>query len=127
MVRVEGAAMLRRTLKKAGSDLKDLKAANRAAAGVVAPAAAANAPKLTGALAASVRVGATNSAGVVRAGNNRRTAAGVPYGGVIHWGWPQRGIRANTFITDAAQATESVWVALYIEQMNEAVRNVKGK
>lgn len=126
-VQIEGARRLRSTLKKAGGDLKLLKDVNKAAANVVLPVAAARAPKLTGALAASVRVGATQSAGIIRAGNNRKTKAGVPYGGVIHWGWPARGIRARTFITDAAQATEPVWVALYISKMDEAVRSVKGK
>lgn len=127
MAYVEGARQLRRTLKQAGADMADLKAINRHAAAVVLPVAASNAPVRTGALAKSVRVGATASAGVVRAGNNRKTAAGVPYGGVIHWGWPARGIRANTFITDAARATEPVWVELYVREMNDAIQKVKGK
>lgn len=126
-VQVEGAARLRRTLRQAGGDLSDLKAANRAAAGTVSTAAAAAAPRRTGRLAASVRASGTNSAGVVRAGNNRKTVSGVPYAGVIHWGWPARGISANTFLTDAAQATEPVWVPAYEAALMAAIQKVRGK
>lgn len=127
MVEVEGAKQLRRTLKEAGGDLKDLKAANKGAAEIAANAAAELAPVRSGALAKSVRAAGTQTAGIIRAGNNRKTAAGVPYGGVIHWGHPARGIKANTFVTDAAQQTESVWVNLYIDKMNETIQQIEGK
>lgn len=106
------------------SDFKDL---NRSAANVVLPVAKSLAPVRTGRLAASVRTGATMSAGIVRAGNNRKSAAGVPYGGVIHWGWPARGIRANTFVLDAAKLTEPAWVELYFRRMSDIIQKVEGK
>lgn len=131
-VQIEGARQLRATLKRAGGDLQDLRAANRRAATTVVPAAAALAPKRSGALAASVRAGATTRAGVVRAGKKR-----VPYAGPVHWGWPSRpdparGIRGgpikpHPFLMQAAQDTEPQWVPIYEAEIISAIRKVKGK
>ncbi|QFG13041.1 hypothetical protein PBI_SCHIEBS_12 [Gordonia phage Schiebs] len=121
-VRIEGGARLRRTLKAAGVDMKELSAINRKAANVVATAARPTAPVRSGALARSVRAGATAKAGVVRAGNKA-----VPYAGPIHWGWPARGIEPHPWIADAAQATESEWVAQYFEHVEDVLDSVKGR
>lgn len=122
MATVEGAARLRRTLKAAGVDMADMRAVNRTAANTVQAAAVAAAPMRTGRLKATVRAGATNRAGIIRAGRKA-----VPYGGPIHWGWPARGIRARPFITLAAQATEPVWVAQYEADLLHIIRQIKGK
>lgn len=131
-VRIEGARQLRATLKRAGGDLQDLRAANRRAATTVVPAAAALAPKRSGNLAASIRAGATTRAGIVRAGKKR-----VPYAGPVHWGWPSRpdparGIRGgpikpHPFLMRAAQDTEPQWVPIYEAEILSAIRKVKGK
>lgn len=126
-VRIEGAAQLRRTLKQAGGDLAQLKAANQAAALTVAEHAAILAPRRTGRLARTIRASGTNTAGVVRTGNNRKSVGGVPYAGPIHWGWPARNIPANEFVTEAAEATEPVWLGAYEAAMLDAINNVKGK
>ena len=76
------------TMRKAGADLKQLKEVNRQAAGVALPAVKALAPRgRTGRLAGSVRIGATQKAGIIRAGRKS-----VPYAGVINYGWPRRRI-----------------------------------
>ncbi len=121
-VEIEGGRRLRSTLKKAGVDMKKMTAINRRAASVVAAAAGPAAPKLTGLLSASVRPGATQRAGIVRAGKKA-----IPYAGPIHWGWPARGIRAQPFISDAAVATEESWVPLYEKHMRDIIKEVKGK
>lgn len=123
---IEGGRTLRRTLKEAGADLKELKAVHREVAGVVAGRAASWAPKVSGRLAGTVRAGATQRAAVVRAGNNRRSKAGVPYAGPIHWGWPRRGITANPFLSYSAQSTESQWVGIFFDYVEETIDNVKG-
>ena len=125
-VKIEGAARLRSTLRRAGADLSDIKAANRAAAAVVLGPASATAPKRVGRLAASVRIGATNKAGIIRAGNGRKSG-GVPYAGVIHWGWPKHGIKPRPWIATAAKATEPQWIPIYEIEMRRAVAKVKGK
>jgi hypothetical protein len=122
LVEVEGAARLRRTLRAAGSDLEDLKAAHRSASQIVADAAADAAPVRSGLLRDTVRASGTKTAGIVRAGFAR-----VPYAGPIHWGWPARGIRANPFISDAARATEGRWLGEYQSHVDALLADIRGK
>lgn len=119
---VVGGKNLRRTLKQAARDIKQLRSVNQAAAEIVAAAAKAAAPKgKTGRLAASVKAGrATNRSGRVEYGR------GLPYAGPIHWGWPARGIEAQPFVSEAAQATESQWMQLYQKHVDDVLDKVKG-
>lgn len=121
-VHVDGVDRLKRTLRKAGHDVSQFKEANRAAASVVSGAATGTAPKgRTGKLAASVRAGATQKAGVVRAGRKS-----VPYAGPIHWGWPRRNITAQPFLSASARATESEWMAVYNKHIEDILDDIKG-
>lgn len=128
-VEVRGGRELRSTLRKAGSDLGELKAAHAAAAALVTAAAVGRAPRgPTGRLAGSIRPGATKTAALVRAGGAR-----VPYANAIHWGTGPRpgrrgphNIASNPFITEAAQATEPTWGPVYARAVAEAVDNVRG-
>lgn len=120
-IEVEGAAQLRRTLKAAGDDLGDLKAAHRAAAAVVAGAAARAAPKRTGRLAGNIRPAGTKTAAIIRSGS-----AAVPYANPIHWGWPAHNIAAALYISGPAKQTESTWVALYQTEVKRIIGKVKG-
>lgn len=122
LVEIDGARELRRTLRAAGDDLEDLKAANQAAAEVAAAAARGRAPVLTGRLSSDIRASGTKTAGIIRAGRKK-----IPYAGVVHWGWPARGFPARPFLTEGAQSTESVWVPMYEKLMNDALQKVKGK
>lgn len=141
-LKVEGAKRLRRTLKKAGVDAKQLKAINKEAADIVVPVAIINAPiggpyrsrgrgraRKPGRLKSSIRSFATQRAGVVRAGSASR----IPYAGPVHWGWPKQpgqqgsGIRANTWMADAAKSTEPVWTKAYERHVHDVINSVKGK
>lgn len=122
LVEIDGARELRRTLRAAGDDLEDLKAANQAAAEVAAAAARGRAPVLTGRLSSDIRASGTKTAGIIRAGRKK-----IPYAGPIHWGWPARGIAARPYLTEGAQSTESVWVPMYQKLMDDALQKVKGK
>lgn len=122
VVHVEGARELRRTLKRAGGDMEDLKAANRAAARSIEPIAAGLAPKVTGALVGTLRVGATQKAGMLRVGKKL-----VPYAGPIHWGWPARGIKPHPFMSEAATDNEQIWMEAYMRDIDKALKKVKGK
>lgn len=126
-LKIEGARQLRRTLREAGSDLTDLKAANAQAASIVSSRAKSWAPTRTGRLQSSVRSSGTKTAGIVRAGNNRKSKSGVPYAAPIHWGWKARNIRANPFLSYSAQATEANWIRLYEQMVNKALSKIKGK
>ena len=118
-IRVEGARRLRATMKRAGIDLQELKDAHREAADVVV--GATRAPSRTGRLAGTVRPGATKTMAIVRAGY-----ASVPYAGPIHWGWPKRNIRAQPFLSDAAQSSEPTWVQAYEREVNEIIDKIEG-
>lgn len=131
-VNVRGGERLARTMRKAGMDVGVLKQANRQAADTVAGAARGTAPVgiksaksrkryRPGKLSKSVRAGATAKAGVIRAGGGR-----VPYANAIHWGWPKRNIQAQHFLSEAAIATEPVWVPRYEAHMNKVIKQVRG-
>lgn len=120
-VRVEGLSRLRRTLRKAGHDLEDLKDVNAAVAAIVVQAAGAYAPRRTGALAASPRPSRAKARARVLAGGAR-----VPYAGPIHWGWPARNIQAQPWLSQAAQATEPQWTGTYRQGVEDVLSKVKG-
>jgi hypothetical protein len=118
---VHGAKELRRTMKQAGDDLKDLKDVNRRVGELVASAARTRAPVRSGALAASIRPAAAAAKVTIRAGSKK-----VPYAGPIHWGWSAHGITANPFLSDAATRTEETWVEYYFEELQAIVNKVEG-
>lgn len=120
-VKVEGAARLAATLRRAGADLSDLKEVNRRAAQYVMPLAVAMSPVKYGELKATHRTSATASAGVVKAGSRK-----VPYAQVVHWGNPKRNSKPNRYLTRAAQRSEPTWIKVYEREMREAINKVKG-
>lgn len=120
-VSVVGLSRLRRDLRRVGADMADLKAANAAAGSLVAAESAARAPRRTGRMAGSGRASKTVGRASVMFGGAR-----IPYAGPIHYGWPARGIEANPFITDAAQATESRWLPLYEAELAHVAQSLDG-
>ena len=121
-VRVEGARELERTAHKAASELDDLTAAHGRAGDYVAGVARSLAPQVSGRLAATIRAESAALAATVTAGG-----PGVPYAGVIHYGWPGHNIAAQPFLTDAlAQAEESA-VRIYAEDVDNIVARIHGK
>lgn len=123
LLQVKGARQLRATLGQAEDGLEDLKAANARAAALVAARARSQAPSKTGALVGTIRSSGTKTAGYVRAGFAR-----VPYAGVIEWGYKTgTPIKGDHYVKDAAEATEPAWVRLYEQDLNNALRKVKGK
>jgi len=107
-VRLEGADTLARTLAAAARDLEDLTATNRqVAAGI---AAAANPPRLTGRLAASIRPTATATTAAVD--------VSVRYAGFVE---------ARTGFLAAAVATrEAASLDLYAQAVDAALATVRG-
>lgn len=95
-VKVEGARELRRALKQFEGGIDDLKAAHADAAKIVADEAMQLVPRLSGLLESTIRSSGQASSGIVRAGT-----AGVPYAGVIHFGWPAHNIEPHPFLYDA--------------------------
>lgn len=119
---VVGQKRFVQTMRKAGADMKELKEVNRRAADIAKPEVVARAPRgKTGRLAGSIRAGATQKAGIIRAG--RKT---VPYAGPINYGWPARNIRPRTFVNDAVASTESQWVKEYETFVKKTMNQIKG-
>jgi hypothetical protein len=119
---VVGGRQLRATMKAAGVSLDDLKDAHAAVAGLVHSVAQPQAPVgATGRLASSERPAGTKTAAIVRAGSAR-----VPYAGPIHWGWPNRGIRAQPWIYEAAGRSETAWLGRYLEAIDHVISTIQG-
>lgn len=105
-VRVDGLNRVVRQLKAAGTDAQDMRDLMHDLGEIVIDGATI--PNRLGRLSANVRAGRGQTKAVVRAGSAR-----VPYAGVIHYGWPARGIRAQPFLTDALQQRhQQVFAAL---------------
>lgn len=119
---IEGASRLARTLRKAGADMKELRESNKAAAQVVVPPAKSAAPKKRGRLAASVRAGGTQKAGIIRAGSKA-----VPYAPVQEFGWPAHHIRPHLFVTTAAHNTEPKWTKVYLDHITKTLNKIQGE
>lgn len=120
-IRVEGLNKLVRDLKKLDADLAaSMKRVNRELAGDVADTARATVPRRTGRLAGSLRAGATQRSGVVRAGG-----AGVPYAGVVHFGWAKRKIRPRPFLYDALDARRDDVQRRWAAEVDRLVKKVR--
>ena len=102
---IVGQKRFLQTMRKAGADLAELKEVNASAA-----------------RAGSVRAGATQKAGVIRAGSKA-----VRYAGVVNYGWPARGIRPRLFANDGVASTEGEWAKLYETYVKKVMSQVKGQ
>lgn len=119
---VVGQKRFVQTMRKAGADMKELKDVNRQAADIALPAVRQLAPRgESGRLAGSIRVGATQKAGVIRAGRKS-----VPYAGVINYGWPARRIKPRLFVNNGVASTEGAWQRLYKQFIDRTMSQVKG-
>lgn len=124
-ISVEGGARLRRTLRKAGADMKDLTRLHRRVGEIIVPRAVALAPsgpESGGHIRNTVRATAAQRHSTIRAGNKSK-----PYGPPLHWGWPRRGIKAQPWISQAAQDTEPQWSAVFMDGVVQLLDQVKGK
>lgn len=118
MYEIEGGRELRRGLKAAGFDLKELKAVHKDVSQFVSKQAYDRAPVRSGKLARNIRAGATQKAAIVRAGGKR-----VPYANPIHWGWFKRHIKPNMFVQRAGVENEARWKRIYEQQLDKAFSN----
>lgn len=119
VVNVVDARLLRRDLKRAGADMNELKAIHARTGRMVADAAIV--PRVSGALAGTVRPATQVSRAIVRAGKGK-----VRYANPIHWGWPARNIAPNTFLIDAAHRTQPAWLNEYRAEVQRIIDSVSG-
>ena len=117
-VSVEGARELRKALKDVGDEAKaGLKDVNLEVAEIVARAAVSRVPSRSGALRETVRAAGAQTRASVKAGFKR-----VPYAGVIHFGWPARGILPRPFLYDALDARRDEVMDAYTDGMADLIK-----
>lgn len=117
-VSVDGDEDLARTTRAAADDLADMDSANRAIGELVRARAASAAPKLTGALAGSVRASATAT--------EIEVVSDLVYAPVINNGWPGHNISAQPFMTSALNAATATIVDRYADETSQAVSHIHG-
>lgn len=89
----------------------------REIAQMIVSAASVRVPVKSGRLALSIRPGSAKQKAIVYAGNGRRGKNGVPYAGVIHYGWPARSITARPFLDEARELRLEEATAKLIEEL----------
>lgn len=119
---VKGLRTLARTLKRAGADMNDLKAAYLKTANAVKPEIKTAAPRRSGRLSRSVRASATQKSGVVRAGSKS-----VPYAGPINYGWPGHNIRPRYFMQDGLVQAQDEVDDIFAEALQKAISQIHGE
>ena len=121
-VKIEGLSKVQRDLRKLGGDLDlnkaEFLATNRKVAELVIGGAKRFVPVQSGALAESIRQASTKKSAKVRVGNG----SNVPYAGPIHFGWPKRRIKPQSFIYDAIDERRGEVTRLYAERLTQ-IRN----
>ena len=121
VVRVKGVKQLSRDLREFSGGVAELKDANEKAGKIVVAEAQHRAPRVSGRLAKSTKATRAPHRVKITGGGAR-----VPYGPVIHWGWPKRNITPHPFITDAAYDTQPQWLDEYRAEIARLADKVKG-
>ena len=115
-ITVEGADGLRRAIRHAEGDLKNLRALHRTVADEVLPFVRYATPRMTGGLFSSTRAGATAKAALIRAGS-----AKIPYAGVTHYGHPRTAQKALPWMIDAIHDSEKYWSGTYFTGIGKII------
>lgn len=119
-VQVVGLGNVIRQIKRIEPDLvQELKAANREIAEDVASTGRTLVPRLRGTLGGSIRPGANQRTGLVRAGSKR-----VPWAGPIHFGWRARNISPDPFLYDALDERRDEVEARYLDAIEKVCRSI---
>lgn len=118
-IKIEGADVLRRNLRKVGQDLpKGMKLIHQEIAGPVAADAKRRARRRSGRMAGTIRPRSTTTMARVEAGR------GIEYAGVQHWGWPGHSISPNPFLTEAIAERQHATLELYERKLGEWIDQV---
>jgi hypothetical protein len=105
------------SLKKVEGALDNLTDANRTIASTIASKASALAPRLTGALASSIKGTSDKDKARITAGGDR-----VVYAGVQEYGWPEKNIQAQPYLRPAVQNNMSYIVQQYEENIQSVIK-----
>lgn len=114
-LRVQGLRATLAAMEKAGADAENMRALMHSVGMLVARAAAPPVGQ-TGQLGASLRAGRGKTKAVARAGNE----SSVRYAGVIHYGWPDKGIPGRPYLVEALNQQQGA----VLNALNEGIANI---
>lgn len=117
-ISVEGDEALRRTLDDAADQFRDMERPGERAANLVANAGRVEAPRVTGALASSIRPDVDN--------NTAAVTSALPYANRVHWGYSAVGQKGQPFLTDPLARYESTIVEYYGDEADRILHTVRG-
>lgn len=115
---IVGAARLAATLHGAADAVGDMSRAGDRTGALIANRGRVGAPRLTGALAASVT-------SHVKANTTEVTSA-LPYANRTHWGYARYGQRAQPFLLNPAEQLQPTWEGYYADEADRILHTVKG-
>lgn len=113
-ISIQGIKEVTSTLEKLGKDLESNIELNKELSSTLSQKASAIAPRLTGALASSVKGNPSAEKAQILAGS-----AAVPYAGVQEYGWPDKNIKAQPYLKPAVNNNMG-WI---IEKYNDSISN----
>lgn len=116
-VEVTGIKQVEDSLKKIQIELTDLTPLNKELGLQYSNKASAIAPKLTGALAASIGYTATKDKAQIYAGSNT-----VVYAGVQEYGWPEQNIEAQPYLRPAVYNNMTDIVTKYNDYIKDIIK-----
>lgn len=120
-IQVKGARELARSLRRAGVQVQDLKAANERVGLIVVTRAKALAPSVSGAMAGSIRASRKQAGVSVRAGGGT-----VPYAAVIQWGWAARNITPAYYLTNGLAQSQQAALDAYYAEVDKLLDSIEG-
>lgn len=118
-INIKGLRETIRSLEKLGTEVKDLKDVFRSIGNMVVEEAQSRAPKLSGALAGSIKASNTKNKSIVRAGSAR-----VPYAGVQEWGWPKHNIAGTRYLSSAVEDKQKDVVRALDKELSGLIRRL---
>ena len=114
---IKGVQDVKNTLDKLGKDLESNTELNKELSSTLSQKASALAPRLTGALASSVKGNPSAEKAQILAGS-----AAVPYAGVQEYGWPEKNIQAQPYLRPAVYNNMGYIIEKYNESIQKAIK-----
>lgn len=116
-ITITGVKEVTDSLNKLGRDLKSNIELNKELSANLSQKASAMAPRLTGALASSVKGNPSAEKAQILAGSSA-----VPYAGVIEYGWPDRNIDAQPYLNPAVNDNMGYIIEKYNDSIQKAIK-----
>jgi hypothetical protein len=116
-VEIEGIKEVQASLKRLSDDLENNLELNKELSSTLAQKASSMAPRLTGALASSIQGNPSAEKAQILAGSGA-----VPYAGVIEYGWPEKNIQAQPYLTQAVNTSMSYIIAAYENNIKDNIK-----